>query len=944
MNNKKAQAFMTDFMASVAIFGAILTLFMTMWSLGVDSQTSFDREDMLRKQAERTADFMVTTEGYPSNWEEPGVEARIPGFAENDNVLSAEKIKAFGNMSYERRKTLTKTQNFTLEFRDSRTGEILNETINGEDGGDGGGEGEEGFEANAIGSEPVAYIVQSGTSLSNLEMLDNLNESNREWYFYFPSEEDSDQLDQLTAEEVYTNGGDGPPMMERIIADAADKGYNKFSIGSRVEAAVTSEIADPDGDGNREMFYKDGDDILNIYDLETETTTELGTVTSFARMGAVADFTGTEGQELIYIDDNDQIAFYSVQEDQVTETTVGAQDVGDTASVGGENTVFFTNGNDRLAYFSSGSGETETSFSAERVGGAGDIDSDGNTEVAFQNGDGNLAFYDINSDSVEETSFQVQDVGWISDEMVAALSNNNNHFGVWNYTESSFQSSDVQAEGVTDFTQVYGQESVLYLDAERNQDLAAWDPQTELRRYLRTGSSEDIRADDGCWQVDIPGYGQSFAYLDGSGYLNFYSREDRNTVLSRETAQYVGGAADLDGDGAEEIAYIDNDNRNLDYYDFEQGTSIVAQEDGSNVRGKEIGVPSDLDNDGFPETPYMTDNDFLGYYDYQDDQVTEFTSLGQIDTLGGTEDIDREGNQEIIYIADDTVQYYDSVDDENTDTGQQASYAGGAADLTGNPELEIVYQNADQQIEYYNPNTDSVTEETTRIRRAGSLTQLNDDDGYDALITNQNSRLGYFDFSLSLNYNTVIAENVDVQPGNIENDAILRSAVESGMTYLHTRNDISILSDTFGMNTQDPGSDTAEIQQVEPLLNSEQYSVGDEVPFSNVQTGFQNVDKVFANSTGDPAACMACRKDFGDGKVYYLAGLESEDGPNQIGFDNVSESVKSDEEVVAESENPFNQGIDPIPEAETVIVVDRQVAVNRSGNIQPVELEYVVWR
>lgn len=125
MNSRKAQAFMTDFMASIAIFGAILTLFITMWSLGVDSQQSFDREDLLREQAERTADFLVTTEGYPNNWEENGVEVRIPGFATSDNILSTEKIKAFNNLSYERQKQLTKTQNFTLKFRDSESGEIL---------------------------------------------------------------------------------------------------------------------------------------------------------------------------------------------------------------------------------------------------------------------------------------------------------------------------------------------------------------------------------------------------------------------------------------------------------------------------------------------------------------------------------------------------------------------------------------------------------------------------------------------------------------------------------------------------------------------------------------------------------------------------------------------------------------------------------------------------
>lgn len=115
---------MTDFMASVAIFGAIITLFMTMWSLGVDSQTAFDREDLLRSQAERTAGFMVTTEGYPNNWEEPGVEVRIPGFATQQNVLSVEKIEAFSNLTYEEQKTLTNTQNFYLRFINS-TGSVM---------------------------------------------------------------------------------------------------------------------------------------------------------------------------------------------------------------------------------------------------------------------------------------------------------------------------------------------------------------------------------------------------------------------------------------------------------------------------------------------------------------------------------------------------------------------------------------------------------------------------------------------------------------------------------------------------------------------------------------------------------------------------------------------------------------------------------------------------
>jgi hypothetical protein len=278
------------------------------------------------------------------------------------------------------------------------------------------------------------------------------------------------------------------------------------------------------------------------------------------------------------------------------------------------------------------------------------------------------------------------------------------------------------------------------------------------------------------------------------------------------------------------------------------------------------------------------------------------------------------------------------------DTGQSAdSYVGGAADITGNSELEIVYRNNDQRIAYYNPSTGVSTEETIRINGAGTVLSLTGDDGTDAVVTDTNDRLGYYDFSLSLNYNTVIAENVALQPGNLDNDQILRSAVEEGMTYLHSRNSIEMLTQTFNMDQQEPGSETAEVQQVEPLLNSEQFSVGDEISFSNVQGGFENVDTVFANSTGTPASCMACMQRFEDGKVYYLAGMSAEGTSSQISFGDVDNSVTGSEPV-PDSGNPFNIGFNATENANTVIAVDRQVAVNRSGELQKAELNYIVWR
>jgi hypothetical protein len=197
-----------------------------------------------------------------------------------------------------------------------------------------------------------------------------------------------------------------------------------------------------------------------------------------------------------------------------------------------------------------------------------------------------------------------------------------------------------------------------------------------------------------------------------------------------------------------------------------------------------------------------------------------------------------------------------------------------------------------------------------------------------------NDRLGYFDFSLAPNYDTLIAENTAVQPGNIDNGEILKSGVEEGMTYLHSRNSVSVLTDIFGMNDQDPGSNTAEIQEINPLLNNQSFAPGDDITFSNVQEGFQNVETVFANTSS--GSCLACMQKFGDGKVYYLADTSA--GSDQTAFTDPGEII------ISSLKNPFNIGTDVRPEAETTVVVDRSVVINRSGELQKAELRYKLWR
>jgi len=60
-------------------------------------------EDQIRQDAYYTTTFLVSTQGYPADWNQSTVE--IVGLAsESDNVISAQKLREFRKISYERQK------------------------------------------------------------------------------------------------------------------------------------------------------------------------------------------------------------------------------------------------------------------------------------------------------------------------------------------------------------------------------------------------------------------------------------------------------------------------------------------------------------------------------------------------------------------------------------------------------------------------------------------------------------------------------------------------------------------------------------------------------------------------------------------------------------------------------------------------------------------------
>ncbi|WP_414836910.1 hypothetical protein [Candidatus Nanohalococcus occultus] len=114
-SHSKGQTFMPDYTASLLIFGVLIAIFLTSWNALVSVDTS--GSEML--QTRHTSTFLVSTQGYPSNWEQDGSNVTIPGFAEEDHVLSAEKLREFREYSYDEQKTLLQAQEFWLEIKNS---------------------------------------------------------------------------------------------------------------------------------------------------------------------------------------------------------------------------------------------------------------------------------------------------------------------------------------------------------------------------------------------------------------------------------------------------------------------------------------------------------------------------------------------------------------------------------------------------------------------------------------------------------------------------------------------------------------------------------------------------------------------------------------------------------------------------------------------------------
>lgn len=112
----KGQNFMPDFLGSIVVFGFLLTIFAFAVQT-MNSPGSFERADSLRRDAYYTTTLMVTSPGYPGDWNSTNV--KIPGFATDDHLIQYSKLEEFDKLSYSEQKSLLGSPEFRLEFREN---------------------------------------------------------------------------------------------------------------------------------------------------------------------------------------------------------------------------------------------------------------------------------------------------------------------------------------------------------------------------------------------------------------------------------------------------------------------------------------------------------------------------------------------------------------------------------------------------------------------------------------------------------------------------------------------------------------------------------------------------------------------------------------------------------------------------------------------------------
>ena len=322
------------------------------------------------------------------------------------------------------------------------------------------------------------------------------------------------------------------------------------------------------------------------------------------------------------------------------------------------------------------------------------------------------------------------------------------------------------------------------------------------------------------------GQPQSTITVPGSGYTN----------VGKDTAE-VGESGDVDGDGTDELVYLDTFDV-IRYYDVGDGTEVDTGQE-SYGGGLSVG---DVDGDGTDEIVYLDTGDNIDYYDAVDGTNSD---TGQ-DSYGGLSagDVDGDGIDEIVYAdAGDRLDYYDVGDGTSTHTGEDSYVGPSVGDVDDDGAGEIIYADEYDNLDYYDVG-DGTSTDTEQDAYGGLSAGDVDDDGADEII--------YADASADLGYY----------------DAVDGTSTDTGAGAIET-------------STGDVDGDG-----IDEIVYREGYDTGDHLDYYDVvdgtstYTGQRPMGEVSAGDVDDDGADELVYRDPGDEIHYYDVGL-----PADVGFD-----------------------------------------------------------
>lgn len=286
-----------------------------------------------------------------------------------------------------------------------------------------------------------------------------------------------------------------------------------------------------------------------------------------------------------------------------------------------------------LYYRASNGTAYNLSVPAARVGGIGDIDDDGEREIAYKDGDDNNLKYIDTGGNVTNTGVGVyNDVGgiadWTGDGTPEILYNDGSDGVTLAYYNESGGAVDT---GISADDSVGG---IGDIDDDSDLDVAFVNGDT-LTYADSDGNVQSISADT-AWSVagvaDMDGDGDlDIAYIKQSNELKYVDATGNVDTTGITTALAPGLAGDIDDDSNPEVAYSHTSSGDLTYGDANGETNTT------NIAASDVGGLTDI-NDGTDDTTVHIDLDEDGVNETSVEVADGVTPTREISSLSLSDD------------------------------------------------------------------------------------------------------------------------------------------------------------------------------------------------------------------------------------------------------------------------------------------------------------------